>query len=182
MARPRKNTSKSGKTTKVNKTAPVTEVVIEETVVETPVADAVPEEVKAETPVEVEEVKDETVAVEAPAEEVKPEESVAEIPDESKPKRKYTRRAKTEEATPVAEAPAEKKASKSTRKTAPEVNAYIQGAGSEKSIEALAETAKKLSGVKSPKSVNLYIKPYEDDGVAKVYYVVDDKADWFELF
>ena len=155
MARPRRNALKSNNTTKSKKATPVAEEAVEKTVVETPA-----EEVKAETvaeEIQTEEVKAEAVVSET-AEEVKPEEIVIETLAEPKPKRKYTRR------------------------TVTEIKAYIQGAGAERSIEALAEKAKELSGVKSPKSVNLYIKPYEDDGIAKVYYVVDDKSDWFELF
>lgn len=174
--RPRKNTSKSAKTTKAKK-----DISVAETVVETPVEEVVDETpVAVEAPAEVEEVKAEAIVEEAPAEEVKPEEIIIESPAEPKPKRKYTRKAKKEDT--VEEVPAEKKPVKSSKTDAPEIKAYIQGAGAEKSLEELAEQAEKLSGVKSPKNVNLYIKPYEDDGTAKVYYVVDNIAGHFNLF
>lgn len=177
MAGPRKNASKSAKTTKSKKTTPVVESVtpVEESVAETT---EIIEEII--TPVETaqEEVKTEVVVEEIPAEEVKAEEIVIETSAESKPKRKYNKKPKKEEEVSVEEIPAEKK----TAKKSVEINAFIQGAGAEKSLDELAETAKKLSGIKSPKSLNLYIKPYEDDGVAKVYYVVDNIAGHFSLF
>lgn len=179
MARPKKTASNSAKkTTRTKKTTTATKTVktpVEEVkTVETPV-----EEVKAvETPVE--EVKAEVVIEEVPAEEVKAEEFIVETPAEPKPKRKYTRRAKKEEEISVVEVKEEKKSATTVKK--PKIDAFIQGAGAEKSIEELANTAKKLSGVKSPKSVNLYIKPYEEDGTAKVYYVVDNIAGHFSLF
>lgn len=56
-------------------------------------------------------------------------------------------------------------------------NVYIQHNGKEVSVADLLEKAKKLSEVKSPKDVNLYVKP--DDNA--VYYVVDDKSGKIEL-
>ncbi len=56
-------------------------------------------------------------------------------------------------------------------------NVYIQHNGKEVSVSELLETAKKLSEVKSPKDVNLYVKP--DDNA--VYYVVDGKSGKIEL-
>ncbi len=162
MAKPRNSTGKSAKTASAKKTAAV-----KETVTETPA------EVVAET----------AVAVETPAEETKATEVVAETSVEPKKKRKYTRRTKKEETASVAETPAEKTtATKKTTAKKPEIKAFIQGAGDEKPLDALAEKAKELSGVKSPKSVNLYIKPYEEDGTAKVYYVVDNIEGYFSLF
>lgn len=49
-------------------------------------------------------------------------------------------------------------------------NVYIQYYGKEFSVAELLENAKKDSGVKSPKNVNIYVK-LEDNAV---YYVVDD--------
>jgi len=56
-------------------------------------------------------------------------------------------------------------------------NVYIQHNGSEVSVADLIEKAKKLSEVKSPKSVDLYVKP--DDNA--VYYVVDNKNGKIDL-
>ncbi|MCM1507746.1 MAG: DUF6465 family protein [Ruminococcus flavefaciens] len=191
MARPRKNapkTTKSSRGRKSNaaKAAAVETPVVAEAVVENPVI--IEEETIAETSVDVavEEAIEELMNAgkKSMEEDAKAEEKSAEVPAEPKPKRKYTRRAKKEETPVVAEeAPAEKKTTRTSKKAStPEVNAYIQGAGAEKSFSELAEKAKALSGVKSPKSVNLYIKPYEEDGVAKVYYVVDNIAGHFSLF
>lgn len=75
---------------------------------------------------------------------------------------------------PVAEEkkPVEKK---TTAKKTASVNVFFQYQGTESA--ELIEKAKELSGVKSPKSVNLYIKPEEN----MVYYVVDDIAGGFAL-
>lgn len=64
---------------------------------------------------------------------------------------------------------------KTTAKKTASVNVFFQYQGTESA--ELIEKAKELSGVKSPKSVNLYIKPEEN----MVYYVVDDIAGGFEL-
>lgn len=198
MARPKKNASANTTATKrkvgrPKKNPVVEEVKAEETKIEEAQATVeIAEEIIAEPvaePVQAEEAKTEEVKVETeeiPAEETKVEEIVVEVPEKKKRGRKPAsektattkKTAKTTaKATANAKAKAEPKESK-----APETKAYIQGAGAERSFEELAETAKKLSGVKSPKSINLYIKPYEDDGVAKVYYVVDHKAGHFNLF
>lgn len=66
-------------------------------------------------------------------------------------------------------------AKKSTVKTSE--NVYIQYYGNEVSVAELLETAKKLSGVKAPKNVNLYVK-LEDNAV---YYVVDDEKGKIDL-
>ena len=187
---PAKPTAKRGRKSKT---------VVEEVIVENPVV----EEVITETPVVAEEAKTEKIseelitevlAEEFPEEEVKSVEETSVVAEEEpKPKRKYTRRAKTVEETPVVAEEEPKPKRKYTRRektvevpdevpTAPKLLAYIQGAGAEITLEELSAMAVKLSGVKSPKSVNLYIKPYEDDGVAKVYYVVDNKAGHFNLF
>lgn len=189
--RSKKSTAKSpAKKPKTKKTSaqPVTteeimSLLTEGITVEEPVAEEKVTEV-------LETQKEEPVVEETPVVEEKPVE---------KPKRKYTRRTKTEETPVVEEKPVEKPKRKYTRRakteetpvveekpaentSAPKFAAYIQGAGAERSFEELSEKAVKLSGIKSPKSVNLYIKPYESDGVAKVYYVVDKKAGHFNLF
>ena len=184
--RPRKNADNPVKKGRKSKSV-VEEVIIEAPVVEEVIAEEIPA-VEAEEPV-TENVAEETVA-EVVAEEIPAEEEI-------KPKRKYTRRAKPVEETSVVAEEEPKPKRKYTRHvkpvevpeevqaenvSAPKLSAYIQGAGAEISFEELSETAVKLSGVKSPKTVNLYIKPYEDDGVAKVYYVVDNKAGHFNLF
>lgn len=64
---------------------------------------------------------------------------------------------------------------KTTAKKTASVNVFFQYQGTESA--ELVEKAKELSGVKSPKSVNLYIKPEEN----MVYYVVDDIAGGFAL-
>ncbi len=66
-------------------------------------------------------------------------------------------------------------AKKSTAKTSE--NVYIQYYGNEVSVSELLEKAKKLSGVKAPKNVNLYVK-LEDNAV---YYVVDDEKGKIDL-
>lgn len=168
-------------------------LVVEEIIAETPVAE---EETAVEIPAaEAEEVKTENTSEEAAAEET-PAENVETAEETVKPKRKYTRRAKKVEEPVVAEEPKSKRKytkrvkpvevpaeiQETEEKSAPKFEAYIQGAGAERSLEELSEIAVKMSGVKSPKSVSLYIKPYEHDGVAKVYYVVDNKAGHFSLF
>lgn len=108
--------------------------------------------------------------------------------------------AKTEEVSAPVEAPAEKKAAakpaakkaaakkpaakKTTKKEAAKAPAkaskatvFIQYAGIQATADELVEKAKEVSGVKSPKSINVYVKPEEN----KVYYVVDDNAGDFEL-
>lgn len=195
--RPRKTATKSAKSTPKTKKTTAKAEVVEEVISDTPVVEEVitevpvAEETTVETPVVAEEVKAEPVEEEKQAE-PKPKRKytrrakTAETPvveEESKPKRKYTKRTKPAE-TPVesAETPVESAETPVENTSAPKLEAYIQGAGAERSFEELAEIATKLSGVKSPKFVNLYIKPYEHDGVAKVYYVVDKKAGHFNLF
>ncbi len=56
-------------------------------------------------------------------------------------------------------------------------NIVIQQGGAEISTAELVEKAKAESGVKVPKSVNIYVKPEEN----MVYYVVDDKKGSFSL-
>ncbi len=79
----------------------------------------------------------------------------------------------------AAKKPAEKKAAApkkaaekktAAKKTAASEKVYVQYRGSEITSADLIAKAKKDSGVKSPKTVNVYVKPEEN----KVYYVVDD--------
>lgn len=68
-------------------------------------------------------------------------------------------------------------AKKTTAKSAISGNVYVEFLGAQISSSDLIEKAKKASGVKSPKEINVYVKP-EDN---KVYYVVDTTAGDFEL-
>ena len=76
-------------------------------------------------------------------------------------------------------APAKKAAAKKTaaKKTAVSENVFVQYLGSEITSADLIAKAKKASGVKSPKTVNVYVKPEEN----KVYYVVDNNVGSFDL-
>lgn len=84
-------------------------------------------------------------------------------------------------AEPVQEVKAEPaKATKTpVKKTAVKAseNVYIQYYGNEVAVSELLEKAKKLSGVKAPKNVSLYVK-LEDNAV---YYVVDDEKGKIDL-
>lgn len=80
----------------------------------------------------------------------------------------------------AAKKPAAKKtAAKKTaaKESAVKGNVYVEYLGAQISSADLIEKAKKASGVKSPKEINVYVKP-EDN---KVYYVVDKTAGDFEL-
>lgn len=135
----------------------------------------VKEEVKAvETVVE-------TAVKEAPVVEAVPVEAA---PVEEAPKKRATKSAskktaekKTAEKKPVAKKTAEKKTAEkktaektSSRKAAPKTNLFIQYQGVELSYADLVERVKADSGIDSPKSVNIYVKP-EDN---MVYYVVNE--------
>ena len=80
-------------------------------------------------------------------------------------------------------APAKKAAAKKTtekKAAAPKKvteNVFVQYMGSEITSADLIAKAKELSGVASPKTVNVYVKPEEN----KVYYVVDNNAGSFDL-
>lgn len=131
------------------------------------------------------EIKEEVKAVEAVAE-TAVEETVAETPVEVAPveaapvkeapkKKSSTKSAakKAEAKKPAAKKTAEKKtvSKKATeKKTAPKTNLFIQYQGVELSYADLIERVKADSGIDSPKSVNLYVKP-EDN---MVYYVVNE--------
>lgn len=171
MPRKKKTTAPKAKTTKaVEAVATVEEVAVS---VETPVEEKPVETVPVEeitTPVE------ETVVAieEAPAPEKKKTTRKASTKKTAEKTTKTTKTTKTAKtAAPAEEKPAEKKTT-TTRKSA-SVNVFFQSHGNESA--ELVEKAKELSGVKSPKSVNLYIKPEEN----KVYYVVDGVSGGFEL-
>ena len=72
-------------------------------------------------------------------------------------------------------APAEKKTA--ANKTAVSENVYVQYHGAEITSADLIAKAKAESGVKSPKTVNVYVKPEEN----MVYSVVDNNAGSFPL-
>jgi Ulp1 family protease len=126
------------------------------------------------------EVKEEVKAVEAVVETAVKEAPVVEAaPVEEAPKKRATKSAskKTAEKKPVAKKTAEKKTAEkkttdktSSRKAAPKTNLFIQYQGVELSYADLIERVKADSGIDSPKSVNLYVKP-EDN---MVYYVVNE--------
>lgn len=126
------------------------------------------------------EVKEEVKAVEAVVETAVKEAPVVEAaPVEEAPKKRATKSVskKTAEKKPVAKKTAEKKTAEkktaektSSRKAAPKTNLFIQYQGVELSYADLIERVKADSGIDSPKSVNLYVKP-EDN---MVYYVVNE--------
>ncbi len=74
---------------------------------------------------------------------------------------------------------AKKTAAKTTTKKAAAVseNVYVEYLGAQITSQDLIKKAKAASGVKSPKTVNVYVKP-EDN---MVYYVVDNNAGSFPL-
>ena len=131
------------------------------------------------------EIKEEVKAVEAVAE-TAVEETVAETPVEvapveaapvkEAPKKKSSTKSvakKAEAKKPAAKKTAEKKTvskKAAEKKTAPKTNLFIQYQGVELSYADLIERVKADSGIDSPKSVNLYVKP-EDN---MVYYVVNE--------
>jgi Ulp1 family protease len=126
------------------------------------------------------EVKEEVKAVEAVVETAVKEAPVVEAaPVEEAPKKRATKSAskKKAEKKPAAKKTAEKKTAEkktaektSSRKAAPKTNLFIQYQGVELSYADLIERVKADSGIDSPKSVNLYVKP-EDN---MVYYVVNE--------
>lgn len=71
---------------------------------------------------------------------------------------------------------AEKKTT-AAKKTAASENVYVEYLGAQITSQDLIKKAKSASGVKSPKVVNVYVKP-EDN---MVYYVVDNNAGSFPL-
>lgn len=63
------------------------------------------------------------------------------------------------------------------KKTAASENVFVEYLGAQISSTELIAKAKKDSGVKAPKDVNVYVKPEEN----KVYYVIDGKEGSFFL-
>lgn len=121
------------------------------------------------TPTTEAEVKVEAVAVEAPA---------ATEPAEAPKKKTTVKKAATAKKTTTKKAADEKKpAAKKTAKADAQANIFIQYQGIELSYSDLVARVKAESGVKSPKSVNIYVKPEEN----MVYYVVDGKDGGFQL-
>ncbi len=91
---------------------------------------------------------------------------------------------KKEEAVKTTAKAAEPKTEKAVAKkktTAPKKakeTVYIQQSGNEITSEELIANAKKLSGIKSPKTVDVYVRPE----INKVYYVIDgDNFGEFDL-
>lgn len=95
-------------------------------------------------------------------------EAVVETPVEEK---------KAEEKKPAAKKTAAKKPAAKKETVATQENVYVQYQGVELTSAGLIERAKKESGVKSPKKVDVYVKPEEN----MVYYVVDNNAGGFPL-
>ena len=76
-----------------------------------------------------------------------------------------------------AAAPKKAAEKKTTAKAAASENVYVEYLGAQITSQDLIKKAKSASGVKSPKVVNVYVKP-EDN---MVYYVVDNNAGSFPL-
>lgn len=108
---------------------------------------------------------------------IKAAETAAAAPAEEKkaaaPKKTAAKKAAAPKKTAEKKAPAEKK---TAAKKASE-NVYVQYQGAEITSADLIAKAKDVSGVKSPKTVNVYVKPEEN----MVYYVVDNNAGSFPL-
>ena len=86
---------------------------------------------------------------------------------------------KTAEKKPAAKKPAAKKAAAPKAADTSASKVVIQFAGGEADTAALVEKAKKISGVKSAKQVDVYVKPE----VNRVYYVINgDTFGDFALF
>ncbi len=120
------------------------------------------------------EVKEEVKAVEAA-----PVEEATEAPAETAPVKETGKKAaeKKTSSRKTASKKTETASKKASAKVAVQTNLFIQYQGAELSYSDLIERAKSDAGVKSPKSVNLYVKP-EDN---MVYYVVDEKVGGFVL-
>ena len=112
---------------------------------------------KAETAAKTETVKT-PVAVEA----VKTEEKAVKAAKETKPVAKATK------AKPAAKAG---KTAKPAAKAAPVVKVYVEYQGKQMDMDTILEAVKAAAGVKTIKSLEVYVKP--EDGAA--YYVVNGK-------
>ena len=157
MARKNKTTASNDNGTKIVEVAPVEEVVAVEASAEEKPVEVIPEE-KITAPIE-----------ETPAPEKK---KTVKKTTARKTSEKTTKAVKTAKTVKAETSASEKK---TTAKKSASVNVFFQSHGNESA--ELVEKAKELSGVKSPKSVNLYIKPEEN----MVYYVVDDISGGFSL-
>lgn len=110
-------------------------------------------------------------------------EAVAEVkPVEKAPVKKTAAKKPAEKKAPAAKKAAapKKTAAKKTataKKTAAKESVFVEYLGAQITSSELIAKAKKESGVKAPKTVNVYVKPEEN----KVYYVVDNKAGSFDL-
>jgi hypothetical protein len=115
----------------------------------------------------------------AEAAETKVEETVVvneAAPAEKKAAEKKAPAKKAAAKKPAAKKPAAKKPAAKKTVVAQE-NVYVQFMGNEYTSADLIAKAKKASGVKAPKKVDVYVKP-EDN---MVYYVVDNNAGSFSL-
>ncbi|MBQ9898349.1 MAG: hypothetical protein IJM44_02710 [Ruminococcus sp.] len=110
----------------------------------------------------------------AEAAETKVEETV--VVNEAAPAEKKAPAKKAAAKKPAAKKPAAKKPAAKKTVVAQE-NVYVQFMGNEYTSADLIAKAKKASGVKAPKKVDVYVKP-EDN---MVYYVVDNNAGSFSL-
>ena len=88
-----------------------------------------------------------------------------------------TKTAAKKPAAKKAAAPKKAAEKKTTAKAAASENVYVEYLGAQITSQDLIKKAKAASGVKSPKVVNVYVKP-EDN---MVYYVVDNNAGSFPL-
>ncbi len=117
------------------------------------------------TAVETAEVKETVVAAAAPAEEKKA------------PAKKAAEKKAPAKKPAAKKAPAKKPAAK--KETAEERKVFIQYNGAEVAGTDLIDKAKAVAGVKTAKSVVVYVRPE----INKVYYVIDDNTFGnFDLF
>lgn len=128
-------------------------------------------ETKVEAAVEAAKVE-ETAAVEA-----------APVAEAAPAKKTAARKTAVKKSAAEKKSAAKKSAEKTTEKRAYnkksdiKTTVCIQYSGVQFTSDELAEKAKKESGVKSPKQVDVYVKPEEN----MVYYVVDGNAGGFTL-
>ncbi len=121
-------------------------------------------EVKAETP-----IVTAPIAEEAPAEQKAPVEKKA--PAKKPAAKKTAAPKKTEEKKPAAKKASAKKAAEKAD-TAEERKVVIQYGGAEVAGTELVEKAKADAGIKSAKSIVVYVRPE----INKVYYVIDENV------
>ena len=126
-------------------------------------AEAVAETVKA-----TEIVKEAPVATEAKAEAPAKKATTAK---KTATKKAEAPKAEEKKTAPAKKATAPKKAT-TAKKTATVENIYIQQGGNEVTTAVLVEKAKADSGVKAPKTVDIYVRPE----INMVYYVIDGET------